>query len=215
MKLIKSEVKILDKLNGEEIINRIAAVARTCYKSEASSTPESDKALVERLINSNHFAMIEFADVTVKFICSRSISHEIVRHRLMSFAMESQRYCNYSKDKFNNEITFILPTWYNQSEDEIDKEDFRKYLADCESYYNNLINKRGFLAQEAREILPNATKTEINCKANLREWIHFLTLRCSTAAHPDIRVLALDLLKQLHEQIPVIFDKLYDKYYGR
>lgn len=213
MKLIKSKVEILDKLNGKEIINRIATVARTCYKSEAMSTTESDKALVKRLVDSKHHAMIEFADVTVRFICDRGVSHEIVRHRLMNFSMESQRYCTYSKDKFGNEITFILPTWYK--DDNGDRELlFKSALRSSEEVYMKLM-KNGAVAQEARAVLPNATKTEINCKANLREWLHFLTLRCSTAAHPDIRVLALDLLKQLHEQIPVIFDKLYDEYYGK
>lgn len=213
MKLIKSKVEILDKLNGDEIINRIATVARTCYKSESMSTPESDKALVKRLVDSKHHAMIEFADITVRFTCDRGVSHEIVRHRLMSFSMESQRYCTYSKDKFGNEITFVLPAWYKDDAGTRERL-FITALRITEGVYMRLIED-GATAQEARAVLPNATKTEINCKANLREWLHFLTLRCSTAAHPDIRILALDLLKQLHEQIPVIFDKLYDEYYGK
>lgn len=211
MRLIKSKVEILDNLNGEEIIDKIAKVARTCYKSEDNSTSERDRELVKRLIKSGHEAMIEFADITVKFTCSRAISHELVRHRLCSFAQESQRYCNYSKDKFNHEITFIIPSWLT-NKDGIKSVIFTKSLSAAEYDYFALLTE-GCTAQEAREVLPNATKTEINMKANLREWRHFLKLRCSTAAHPDMRVLALDLLKQFHDNIPIIFDDIYEQFF--
>ena len=91
MRLIKSKVEILDNLNGEEIIDKIAKVARTCYKSEDNSTSERDRELVKRLIKSGHEAMIEFFDITVKFTCDRGVSHELVRHRMASFAQESTR----------------------------------------------------------------------------------------------------------------------------
>lgn len=211
MRLIKSKVEILDNLNGEEIVDKIAKVARTCYKSEDNSTSERDRELVKRLIKSGHEAMIEFADITVKFTCSRAISHELVRHRLCSFAQESQRYCDYSKDKFDHEITFIIPSWLT-NKDGIKSVIFTKSLFAAEHDYFALLTE-GCTAQEAREVLPNATKTEINMKANLREWRHFLKLRCSTAAHPDMRVLALDLLKQFHDNIPIIFDDIYEQFF--
>lgn len=210
MRLIKSKVEILDNLNGEEIIDKIAKVARTCYKSEDNSTSERDRELVKRLIKSGHEAMIEFFDITVKFTCDRGVSHELVRHRMASFAQESTRYCNYSKDKFGNELTFIEPIWYD-SLGITHKQDFEIALERCEDDYLEFI-RQGWTPQQARAILPNALKTEINMKANLREWRHFFKLRCSTAAHPDIRVLALDLLKQMHNQIPIIFDDIYEKY---
>lgn len=210
MKLVKPKVEVLDKLNGTEILKRIEKIARTCYKSEdkISEDDSSARKLVTNLINSKHEAMLEFVDVTVKFTCSRSIAQEITRHRLASFAMESQRYCAYNKDKFGNEVTFVLPSWVNDNES---TELFIQTLKNAELTYFELLNK-GLKAQESREVLPNATKTELNMKANLREWRHFFNLRCSQAAHPDIRVLALDLLKQFHEVIPIIFDDLYDKY---
>lgn len=218
MRLIKSKVEILDNLNGEEIIDKIAKVARTCYKSEDASTPETDKRLVENLVKSGHEAMIEFFDVTVKFTCDRGVSHELVRHRMASYAQESTRYCNYSKDKFGNELTFIIPSWseINQLGDIIADDDecfyhFKQALEFAEAEYFMLLNK-GWKPQQARMVLPMSIKTEINMKANLREWRHFFKLRCSTAAHPDIRVLALDLLKQMHNQIPIIFDDLYEEY---
>lgn len=211
MRLIKSKVEILDNLNGEEIIDKITKVARTCYKSEDNSTSERDRELVKRLIKSGHEAMIEFFDITVKFTCDRGVSHELVRHRMASFAQESTRYCNYSKDKFGNELTFIEPIWYD-SLGITHKQDFEIALERCEDDYLEFI-RQGWTPQQARAILPNALKTEINMKANLREWRHFFKLRCSTAAHPDMRVLALDLLKQFHDNIPIIFDDIYEQFF--
>lgn len=164
--------------------------------------------------------------ITAKFICDRGVSHEFVRHRVFSFAQESQRYCNYSKDKFNNECTFIIPSWLNDFPECIIRDSiggcmylsdyyrenldgsFRgnvifmthtKYLIDslfrAEKSYNNLINS-GWKPQEARAILPNATKTELVMTGFESDWEHFFELRCSGAAHPDARKLA-DELKSL------------------
>lgn len=219
MRLIKPKVEILDRLDERAIVGRIATVARTCYKSEGMRTADKDYALVKRLIESKHEAMLEFVDITVKFTCDRITSQSIVRHRMASFAQESTRYCNYSKDKFNNELTFIIPSWAEVNKlGEIvadDKEafyDFKRALEMAEAFYLSLIAK-GWTAEKARMVLPMSIKTEINMKANLREWRHFFKLRCHKTAHPDIRVLALDLLKQMHEQIPIIFDDLYDTYF--
>lgn len=161
---------------------------------------------------------------------------EIVRHRLSSFAQESTRYCNYSKDKFNNEITYIIPSWLDIPQgnytwwdgDWVDINKLKINLHDednainewlhnldyAERSYKILLNK-GWKPEQARAVLPISLKTEINMKANLREWRHFFKLRCSKAAHPDIRVLVLDLLKQFHEQIPIVFDDLYTEFYAK
>ena len=220
MRLIKPKVEILDRIDRDQVICDIARVARTCYKSEDRVNREADRKLVKRLIESKHEAMLEFVDVTVKFTTDRGVSHELVRHRMASFAQESTRYCNYSKDKFNNELTFIIPSWAEVNKlGEIvvdDNEafyDFKRALEMAEAFYLSLIAK-GWTAEKARMVLPMSIKTEINMKANLREWRHFFKLRCHHTAHPDIRVLALDLLKQMHEQIPVIFDDLYDTYFN-
>lgn len=252
MRLIKPKVEILDKIDGQAILERVEQIARTCYKSEPKyirvSTDRkrwvwedsedfkllgeegetdypirvsntADK-LVKRLIESKHEAMLEFVDVTVKFTCDRITSQSIVRHRMASFAQESTRYCNYSKDKFNNELTFIIPSWAEinklgeiVADDNEAFYDFKRALEMAEAFYLSLIAK-GWTAEKARMVLPMSIKTEINMKANLREWRHFFKLRCHHTAHPDIRVLALDLLKQMHEQIPVIFDDLYDTYFN-
>ena len=134
--------------------------------------------------------------ITAKFICDRGVSHEIVRHRTMSFAQESTRYCNYSKSKFGQELTFIEPAWEFPSSDIINiKERFEAILGEAEANYMELITL-GFKPQEARAVLPNALKTEIVVTAFIDDWEHFFELRCDSAAHPDIRKLALDLQKQ-------------------
>lgn len=206
MRLIKPRVEILDRLDERAVINRIATVARTCYKSDDYSTVQKDKALVKRLIDSKHDAMLEFVDIAVKFITDRAIANELVRHRMASYAQESTRYCNYSKDKFGNELTFIEPAQgVNDTWIEAMKQAEKAYLC---------LTVDGWPAEQARAVLPLCTKTEINMKANLREWRHFFRLRCSKHAHPDMRVLALDLLKQMHDKLPTIFEDIYQEFYG-
>lgn len=152
--------------------------------------------------------------ITVKFICDRGVSHEFVRHRVFSFAQESQRYCNYNKDKFNNELTFIRPTWLNIPTGnytywdgdwcDIDNmkiqlpsdngvaDNFLWCLNNAGMQYRLLINK-GLKPQEARGVLPNATKTELVMTGFESDWEGFFKLRCSGAAHPDAKKLADEL----------------------
>lgn len=152
--------------------------------------------------------------ITAKFICDRGVSHEFVRHRVFSFAQESQRYCNYNKDKFNNELTFIKPTWldiptgdytyWDGDWCDIDNmkiqlpsdngvaDNFLWCLNNAGMQYRLLINK-GLKPQEARAILPNATKTELVMTGFESDWEHFFELRCSGAAHPDAKKLADEL----------------------
>ena len=138
--------------------------------------------------------------VMVRFICDRGVSHEIVRHRVMSFAQESTRYCNYSKNKFGQELTFIEPAWEFPSSNIVNtRERFEAMLEETEANYMELITL-GFKPQEARAILPNALKTEIVVTGFIDDWKHFFELRCDNAAHPDIRKLALDLQKQFTER---------------
>lgn len=139
--------------------------------------------------------------ITAKFICDRGVSHEFVRHRVFSFAQESTRYCNYSKDKFGNELTFIKPSWSyfkNTSYKDagyFDGDVFESSLKKAESYYFKLIEK-GWKPQQARQVLPNATKTELVMTGFESDWEHFFELRCSGAAHPDAKKLA-DELREL------------------
>lgn len=134
--------------------------------------------------------------VTARFTCDRGVSHEIVRHRVMSFAQESTRYCNYSKDKFGCELTFIRPSWYDKTL-ENKHGGFEKFLEDAQSLYIALLDQ-GYLPQEARACLPNALKTEIVVTGFESDWEHFFELRTVGAAHPDIRKLALELQEKLN-----------------
>lgn len=136
--------------------------------------------------------------ITARFICDRGISHEFVRHRVFSFAQESQRYCNYSKDKFNNEITFIMPSWWNYNSSIIESGEryFCEILQKCEDYYKSLLDM-GYKPQEARVVLPNATKTELVMTGFESDWENFFELRCSKAAHPDAQKLANELKELL------------------
>ena len=139
--------------------------------------------------------------ICVKFTVDRGISHELVRHRVFSFAQESTRYCNYSKDKFGNELTFILPSWnYIKSGDSngvsvYDGDFFEKALNEAEVYYLKLL-KLGWTPQQARQVLPNALKTEINMCGFISDWEHVFELRDNSHAHPDMQV----LMKPLHEE---------------
>jgi thymidylate synthase (FAD) len=158
--------------------------------------------------------------ITAKFICDRGVSHEFVRHRVFSFAQESTRYCDYSKDKFGNDITYIIPSWLDLPEGKYSNWDndwcdvselkllypevdnlsdpancFLQSIKNAEYYYFMLIN-RGWKPQQARQVLPNATKTELVMTGFESDWEHFFELRCSGAAHPDARKLA-DELKSL------------------
>lgn len=138
--------------------------------------------------------------ITARFTCDRGVSHEIVRHRVMSFAQESTRYCNYSKDKFGNELTFIKPSWYSKTL-ENKHGGFEKFLEDSESLYISLLDQ-GYLPQEARACLPNALKTEIVVTGFESDWEHFFSLRSpkygAQGVHPDMAKLADELYEKLN-----------------
>jgi thymidylate synthase (FAD) len=205
MRIVEPNVEILTPVKGKEVLKHIELVGRICYKSESNITKESAEKFVFMIINNGHEAVIEHFNITVKFITDRGISHEIIRHRIASYAQESTRYCNYSNDKFGNELTFIKPV--DILEDTNEYTTWQLACADAETDYLLMI-KNGVKPQTARSILPTCLKTEIVMTTNLREWRHFLKLRTSKAAHPDMRYLAINLLKQFQELIPIVFDDI-------
>ena len=226
--------------NGIWVLKDMEEDARTCYKSEDRITEDGESArkLIKRLIDSGHEAMLEGFDIKVRFICDRGISHELVRHRLCSFSQESTRYCNYAQGKFGSNITVIEPVIFEELNEEekdeafeyleryvfdndedsfIDLSDalqnyarwrFACYQGEC-SYLEMIQN--GIPPEIARSVLPTCLKTEINMKANLREWRHILELRTSERAHPEMRRIMIPLLCELHGKIPVVFDDIYEK----
>lgn len=207
MRIIEPSYEILTDISegGIKELQHIEKIGRVCYKSEDKITEdgESAKKFVKMLIERTHEAMIEHSSLSVKFTVDRGVSHELVRHRIASFAQESTRYCNYSKDKFDNGITFIKPFFF----DDTKYQRWVSAMADAESAYMDLINN-GATPQEARSVLPNSTKTEITITANYREWRSFFKLRTAKAAHPSIREITIPLLKELKEKLPIIFDDI-------
>lgn len=207
MKIVNAKYEIINKenINGLDLLKGIETVGRTCYKSENNITDDSAKKFVANLIKNGHEAMIEHNCISVRFICDRGVSHELVRHRLASFGQESTRYCNYSKDKFGNELTFIKPCFWEK--DTYGYELWKCAMKNAEKIYLEMIDK-GASPQEARSVLPNSLKTEIIMTMNLREWRHFFRLRADKPAHPQMRELVKPLLKEMNELIPVLFDDL-------
>lgn len=226
---------IENHFGGTGIVKRLETYGRTCYKSEEKITNDSFNRFLRKIIDSGHHSVLEHESISVRIICDRGVSHEIVRHRLASYSQESTRYCDYS----NGHITFIIPPWVNIPEGiytcELDilngikknnpslNEDFVWFqpksaleaeftwcasMGDIEFVYQTLRKNHNWSPQEARSVLPNSLKTEIVMSCNLREWRHFFTLRTSIKAHPQMREIAIPMLKEFQKFIPIIFDDI-------
>lgn len=212
MKVVKPSYQILTPISdgGAEELKRIELVGRTCYKSESKIGEDTAAAFVGRLIKSGHEAMIEHSQLSVRFIVDRGVSHEIVRHRIASFAQESTRYCNYGSysqwDDGQIGIVVVEPFFFEDGSKE--RKLWLKAMQQAENAYLELIIVHKRTPQEARCILPNSLKTEIVMTANYREWRNFFKLRTSKAAHPQIRQVAIPLLKELQGRLSVIFDDI-------
>lgn len=208
MQAIKAYTQIFKDFEGQKVLQKLELVGRTCYKSEDKITEDSAAKFVADLIKRGHEAMLEHVSITVKFVTDRGISHEIVRHRLASYAQESTRYCNYSQDKFGHELTFIIPDFL-----EYGSEGFKLWkdeMKQVEKTYFAML-EAGHTPQEARSVLPNSLKTELVMTANLREWRAFFKLRAANstgAAHPQMLEITRPLLDDLKAMIPVVFDDI-------
>lgn len=205
MKIVNPGFEIMTPINGKEILKSIEAAGRVCYKSEEKITDGSAEKFVANIIKRGHEAVLEHQSITVKFICDRGVSHEIVRHRIAAYCQESTRYCNYSKDGFGNEISVIKPCYLDN-----DSAGYNIWADSCrisERAYLNMLEE-GYTPQEARAVLPNSLKTEVVMTADLREWRHFFKLRCSPAAHPQMREVACALLVRFKELVPIVFDDI-------
>lgn len=206
MKVIEPSFEILnvpDREAGLNMLKHIEAAGRTCYKSEDKITDDSAITFVKNIMKTGHESVIEHVNISVRIICDRGVSHEIVRHRIASYSQESTRYCNYCKDKFGSEITVIKPpsmeahaatAWYLAME----------Y---AEKAYNEMI-ANGTKPQIARSVLPNSLKTELVMTTNPRSWRNFFKLRTAPSAHPQIREIAIPMLEEFRNRIPVLFDEV-------
>lgn len=205
MKIIKPSVELINAPSYETLMATIEAAGRTCYKSESKISEGSAEKFIRGIIKRGHEAVIEHGSLSVRFVCDRGVSHEIVRHRLAAYCQESTRYCNYSKGDFGGEITVIKPIYLAE-----DTPVYRIWKRSCETAeiaYFDLLNE-GCTAQEARAVLPNSLKTEVVMTADIREWRHFIKLRNSPAAHPQMREVAGMLAVLFKDNYPVFFEDI-------
>ena len=213
MLIIAPVVRVPASQLDESMMLRLERCARICYKSEDKINEQHNSNFLQRIVASGHESVIEHEKVTVLFIIDRGISHELVRHRIGSYSQESTRYCNYSRDKFGNEITVIKPFFYKEG-----SRAYELWKESCllaEKNYLELL-QLGSSPQEARSLLPNSLKTEIAVTYNIREWRHFFQLRCSPAAHPQMRQVAIPLLLLFKEKFRVLFEQVeYDSSFDR
>ena len=224
--VVKCSYEMMTPLNreiGKDIVKFIEQVARTCYKSEDLITEQSGERMVASLVRNGHLAMLEHVSLSVKFYTDRGVTHEVVRHRVASYAQESTRYCNYGKDKFGRGITVISPMdammakkpdvedgevvalgWYTLWEEAMQMSDM---------YYQKLIELE-CPPELARGVLPQSTKSEIVVTMNLREWLHFFSLRVLGATgkpHPQIYEVVKPVLYKFAECIPCVFGGLVER----
>ena len=205
MKIIEPKVELINPIPYQDLLSTVEIAGRTCYKSEDKITDGSAEKFVRNILKRGHEAVIEHASLTVRFTCDRGASHEIVRHRLAAYCQESTRYCNYSKNGFGSEITVIKPMSFDYSDSP-----YRIWKRSCENAevaYFDLLGE-GCTPQEARSVLPNSLKTEVVMTAGRREWRRFIRLRCSPAAHPNMRVVARLLYDLLKSTYPVFFEDI-------
>lgn len=216
MKIIKAGYEILpvngQPLDGKALLRHIELCGRVCYKSEDQITNDSAEKFARNIIKRGHESVLEHASFSVRFIVDRGVSHEIVRHRLASYSQESTRYCNYSQDKFDSEITVIEPVFWASCSAQYYRWHDAMSKAE-EAYFGELEGEAS--PQQARSVLPNSLKTEVVMTTNLREWRHFLRLRTSPAAHPQMREVTVPLLKELQKIIPVVFDDIEVEQHGQ
>jgi len=199
---------------SESPLELIEAAGRTCYKSENKMTPDSARSFTEKIVTLRHESVLEHACATVRFICDRGVSHEIVRHRIASYSQESTRYCDYA----NGHVSFVIPPWVKVQEGVWDsiKERPEASLAEdlwlaatlCAEQAYLKLRKQGWSPQQARSVLPNSLKTEVVMTANFRSWRNFFRQRTAQSAHPQMREVAIPLLQRMQLFVPVVFDEI-------
>ena len=203
MEIIKPSYVIETPLDEEEVLLHIERCGRVAYKSEDKITKGSAEKFIRNILKRGHESVIEHFSFSVRFICDRGVTHELVRHRLAAYTQESTRYCNYSKKG----IQFIRPVFWTK--DDSAYQVWLLAMEQAEKYYNILMNDSyNCSPQQARSVLPNSLKTEIVATANIREWRHILKLRTSKAAHPQIREVMAPLLAELKRRLPVLFEDI-------
>jgi thymidylate synthase (FAD) len=229
MKLVRESVELtilgegLD-INSEGKLGRfLESCGRVCYKSEPKATEDSYKKFLKTIIKSGHESILEHANVTAKIITNRSVTHELVRHRIgVAYSQESTRYCNYSGDRFGSELSFVVPVWV--SDEEVSRHfpdeqyDYGymnnpvrvwvEQMQSCEDEYLRLL-QLGWTPEKAREILPNSLATTIMTTFDIRAWRHVLKQRLSRACHPQMRCMMFQVAEKFNEYLPIFFSDIF------
>lgn len=205
VKVVSDSVEIMTPLDGAAILKHLELCIRNCYKSEDKIEPGSAEKMIRKIIELKHEAMLEHFSITVRLITDIGVYKDLTRHRIASFAIESTRYCNYSKGKFGSEITVMEPPELVPGTEAYDI--WMKCMTDIETAYNTLA-AQGYKADVCRMVLPHSTKASVIMTANLREWRHIFKLRTAKAAHPTVRRIMAKVLAEFQRQIPIIFDDI-------
>ena len=225
MKIIDPWIQV-EEYDPIKIMKNIERACRTCYRSENLINKDSYKKLLKNCINRGHESILEHEKITIRMCCDIGVYKDLTRHRFGSFSIESTRYCNYGKDKFDNEIKFIKPVFYNDDwgkvwsidviiNQNLDFQDVKSYIwyktmKTVEQNYIEMSNA-GATPDEMRMILPHSTAAELTMTANIREWRHILDLRTKKMTHPAIRQLLIPLLLKFKEDMPELFNEIeYD-----
>jgi thymidylate synthase (FAD) len=202
LKVIEPSFYFLEPIDSKAIMAKIERAGRTCYKSEDRIADGTAEKFIASIIKRGHESVLEHASISVRIICDRGVSHELVRHRVASYSQESTRYCNYADGKFGGELTFIKPCFWEEGSMMYGEWEWLMRL--LEDTYKWMLGM-GVTPEQARSVLPNSLKTEIVMTANIREWRHFFNLRTSPAAHPQMREIAGMMLEGFKEKLPVLF----------
>ena len=204
MKIIEPEI-IIDNFDSVQIMQNLERACRTCYRSEDKITDESYKTLLKNCINRGHESILEHEKITIRMVCDIGVYKDLTRHRHASFSIESTRYCNYGKDKFDNEIKFIRPC--NIDENTLPYQYWKDALITIEHNYI-MMGNCGCTPDQMRMILPHSTAALVTMTANIREWKHILELRASKHTHPSVQQLMIPLLLEFKKTMPEIFDNI-------
>ena len=212
MIIVKPLVEV-ENVDYKRIMQNLERACRTCYRSEDKITEDSYKTLLKNCINRGHESILEHEKITVRLTCDIGVYKDLTRHRHASFSIESTRYCNYGKDKFENQVKFIDPVNIDHNTKLF--EEWEKCCSDIEKCYIKM-SKDGATPDQMRMILPHSTAANVTMTANIREWKHILELRCTKHAHPAVEQVMIPLLLEFKENMPEIFgniqfDEEFDK----
>ena len=204
MKIIEPKI-IVESKDYVKLMKNLERACRTCYRSEDKIVEGSYKTLLKNCINRGHESVLEHEKITIQMICDIGVYKDATRHRHASFSIESTRYCNYGKDKFDNEIKFIEPC--NIDRGTVEYAHWLNVMQIIDNTYNEL-SRIGCTPDQMRMILPHSTAALVTMTANIREWKHILELRANSHAHPSVQQVMIPLLLYFKEKMPEIFSDI-------